>query len=151
MTDPSTVESVFLTFYEQTTSTTKPLEGTPHQNFAYDASVESLQKFLKDSTDHIIEELQDLTSKDVQPPDDAKIENMEIDESLLGVAAAKIIAQLGEGGIEQVGGGDWWQWRDEKRLRAEWLETTTHRKEREKNPEQAETLVLYLHGGMNTR
>ncbi|RPA84802.1 alpha/beta-hydrolase [Ascobolus immersus RN42] len=132
----------------------KAVKGTPHADLTYHQGVNLLRDFLDLCTDHIVEDLQALTSKDIPVPPNIHLERIKITKNFLDEAAEQLIEQLGEDGIEQVGGREWWQWRDKSEkgeevdyLKAEWVETKRHKEEKKLNPEQAETIVLYIHGG----
>lgn len=77
-----------------------------------------------------------------------KVENIAIPEKIISSSADALISQLGEKGIEQVGGTKWWQWRgDSKSLKAEWIEMTADYNARKRLGGQCKRVMLYVHGG----
>ena len=63
-------------------------------------------------------------------------------------AANALIAQLDHKGIDRVGGKTWWQWRrNDKPLKAEWIEMRSDYNRRKKNNDKCTRVMLYVHGG----
>lgn len=71
-----------------------------------------------------------------------------IPEEFLIKAAELITADLGDEGIELVGGRKWWQWRiPGTSLNGEWIEMKSHAAERKKDNAPCQRVMLYIHGG----
>lgn len=77
-----------------------------------------------------------------------KVDNVTIPEQYLSEAAKAIVAQLGEGGIQKVGGSSWWQWRRRNsKFEAEWIEMRGDYNERKRLQDKGRRVMLYVHGG----
>jgi acetyl esterase/lipase len=77
-----------------------------------------------------------------------KVDEVTIPPQQISESAEAIQQQLGERGIEKVGGRTWWQWREEgSQLKAEWIEMRRHYNERSKTGEDCKRVMLYVHGG----
>lgn len=73
---------------------------------------------------------------------------MTIPEEYLKKAAVLLQDQLGEDGIQCVGGREWWQWRRPKSpLEAEWIEMRSDANERRRNGNAGKRIMMYIHGG----
>ena len=73
---------------------------------------------------------------------------MTISEAEIARATDVLIAQLGQKGVNMIGGKSWWQWRREGSiLRAEWIEMRGHYNYLKKRGEQSKRIMLYVHGG----
>ena len=73
---------------------------------------------------------------------------MKIPTDQITRAAEILIEQLGQKGVDQIGGKLWWQWRrDDEDLQAEWIEMRSHYNHREKHNEPSKRVMLYVHGG----
>lgn len=63
-------------------------------------------------------------------------------------AADTLVVQLGHKGVDLVGGKAWWRWRrDNRPLRAEWIEMKSDYQERKRVGEPSKRIMLYVHGG----
>ena len=77
-----------------------------------------------------------------------RINDAEVAPKFLERAARLVQDQLGERGLDQIGGKTWWQWRrPEQPLRAEWIEMKKEYHERKRTGEKCERVILYVHGG----
>jgi len=77
-----------------------------------------------------------------------RTENVNIPSVHITKAAETIITQLGPQGVEEVGGGKWWQWRpNDNDLKAEWIEMRAHYNEQKKEGGRSRRIMLYIHGG----
>lgn len=73
---------------------------------------------------------------------------MLIPENSVSKAADLLRAQLGEDGIQAVGGTKWWLWRRKNaELRGEWIEMRAHYNERLRSKDNCRRIMLYVHGG----
>ncbi|RMZ92401.1 hypothetical protein DV736_g355, partial [Chaetothyriales sp. CBS 134916] len=101
-----------------------------------------------DSTYFTVDDLQSFTANIVPHPPWILTENVTIPTDLLTVAADTIIANVGEDGIEQIGGRKWWQWRrNTSPLKAEWIEMRADYHERKRTNAKSDRVMLYVHGG----
>ena len=76
------------------------------------------------------------------------MDEVKIPEQVISKAADALTAQLGHHGIDKVGGSKWWQWRrDNKALKAEWIEMRAHHAKRTQSGEKSKRVMLYVHGG----
>ena len=95
-----------------------------------------------------MEELQAFTSQHVPYPYWVKVDQITISAKTISHAATHLIEQLGAGGVEAVGGRQWWQWRPQgSELRAEWIEMRNDYDKRKANGEHGGRVMLYVHGG----
>jgi acetyl esterase/lipase len=95
---------------------------------------------------HTVEDVQTFTQQRIPAPRWIKREKITIPSNFSDLAATHLINQLGPVGIAEVGGEKWWQWRkDNKPLKAEWVEMREDRKARAgKKPSR---ILLFVHGG----
>ncbi|KAJ2892006.1 AB hydrolase superfamily [Zalerion maritima] len=139
-----TVVSTFLSHYFNR----KPLRQRPTAHLSYDEGLQLIRSFLTYSSNHTVEELQAFTGQWVPYPAWVTVDEINIPESHTSRAAELLIEQLGEDGVERVGGKKWWQWRKEKtNLTAEWIEMRSDCYERKKNGGESQRVMLYVHGG----
>ena len=96
-----------------------------------------------------MEDIQIFTSRRVNPPRSICSKSVVIHEQYLHSAATIIIDQLGQKGIDLVGGEKWWQWRGPMNdLGGEWIEMESDREERvQKGNQRCNRVMLYIHGG----
>ena len=95
-----------------------------------------------------MEELQAFTAQWVPNPRWVRCKEVVIPQNQITKAADLLIAQLGEKGVDMVGGKLWWQWRkDDTKLQAEWIEMRSHYNDRKKNDKSCKRVMLYIHGG----
>ncbi|KAB8346164.1 hypothetical protein FH972_023210 [Carpinus fangiana] len=126
----------------------RPRRGKPTAHLSYDAALNLIRQFLVYSSHHTVEEVQSFTAQWVPAPNWVKVEDLTVPKDHLTRAAALIQAQLGPKGIEEVGGPTWWQWRrDERPLRAEWVEMKKDHAVRTRNGGKTQRTMLYVHGG----
>lgn len=126
----------------------KPLARKPTAHLSYDEGLHLIRSFLVHSSRHTVEELQAFTSQWVPNPQWVRVCDVEIPEDQLSRAAHLLAEQLGPDGIRQVGGMEWWQWRDPKSpLKAEWIEMKADYQERKKKADPGARVMLYVHGG----
>ena len=77
-----------------------------------------------------------------------RIESVDIPKSFVSEAADLIAKQLGPEGVRQVGGTQWWQWRQpEMPLRADWIEMRKDYNLRKQRKSECQRCMLYVHGG----
>ncbi|KAK4134901.1 alpha/beta-hydrolase [Trichocladium antarcticum] len=126
----------------------KPLARKPTAHLSYDEGLHLIRSFLVHSSRHTVEELQAFTSQWVPNPQWVRVSHVAIPEDQLSRAAHLLAEQLGADGIRQVGGKEWWQWRDPKGpLKAEWIEMKADYQERKKKADPGARVMLYVHGG----
>ncbi|KAF4595637.1 AB hydrolase superfamily protein C4A8.06c [Ophiocordyceps camponoti-floridani] len=127
----------------------KPLRQRPTAHLSYDEGLHLIRSFLDFASRHTVEELQAFTSQWVPHPQWVCVEAVTVSDELLQRAADLLIRQLGEDGIRQVGGREWWRWRgpESTSLGAEWIEMRKNVDERERSGDGERRIMLYLHGG----
>ena len=126
----------------------KPLRKKPTAHISYDLGLHLVRRFVEYSAFHTVEELQAFTGQWVPAPRWVKTEEVDIEKAHVDKAAGIIQQELGEDGIEQVGGREWWQWRREDTpLKAEWIEMRKDYNERKESGEKGNRVMLYVHGG----
>ena len=77
-----------------------------------------------------------------------RIENVSIPIENITSASELLVAQLGDAGVEAVGGKKWWQWRrKDTELKAEWVEMRSDYNLRMQKKEKSNRIMLYVHGG----
>ena len=77
-----------------------------------------------------------------------RTENVDIPSQQVSRAADLIVEELGEDGVKQIGGREWWQWRRKHApLRAEWVEMRSDYKEWKRKDTRSRRVMLYVHGG----
>ncbi|KAI1343030.1 alpha/beta-hydrolase [Xylariaceae sp. FL0016] len=139
-----TVLSTFLSHYLNR----KPLRQRPTAHLSYDEGLHLIRSFLSFASHHTVEDLQAFTSQWVPHPQWVKVDEVKIPEDKLLESAGFLQEQLGPEGIRQVGGKNWWQWRQPDRsLKAEWVEMRSDYNERKKNNDDGKRVMLYVHGG----
>ncbi|KAK4185566.1 hypothetical protein QBC35DRAFT_300716 [Podospora australis] len=139
-----TVVSTLLSHYLKR----KPLAHKPTAHLSYDEGLHLIRSFLTHASRHTVEELQAFTSQWVPHPQWVKVEEVDIPENQISRAADFLAQQLGDEGLKQVGGKEWWQWRKpETPLKAEWVEMRADYQERKKNGDPGNRVMLYVHGG----
>lgn len=95
-----------------------------------------------------MEDIQKFTSQRVPCPRWVKIDNILISQESITESARLLALQLGQDGVNQVGGVNWWQWRGEgETLKAEWIEMRSHFAERQRVGDHGRKVMLYVHGG----
>ncbi|EXJ91292.1 hypothetical protein A1O1_04402 [Capronia coronata CBS 617.96] len=126
----------------------KPRRHKPTAHISYDEGLHLIRTFLKYASRHTVEDLQAFTAQWVPTPAWVRTENVSIPAEYVSKAAKAITDQLGEAGIQQVGGSQWWQWRPkEMELTADWIEMRTHYNELKKKGVKSRRIMLYVHGG----
>ncbi|KAK5995021.1 AB hydrolase superfamily protein C4A8.06c [Cladobotryum mycophilum] len=126
----------------------KTLKEQPTVYLSYDEGLHLIRSFLEYASHHTVEELQAFTAQWVPHPQWVKVDEQKVSEEHLTRAAELIQAELGEDGIRQVGGRQWWQWRRPKSpLEAEWIEMRSDAHERKKSGEPLHRVMMYVHGG----
>ncbi len=76
-----------------------------------------------------------------------RVEGVTIDENNIKRAELYITNQLGQGGINEIGGNSWWKWRKPGDLKAEWIEMKRDYRQREAGGLMNNRIMLYVHGG----
>ncbi|KAL2756013.1 hypothetical protein ACRALDRAFT_1042933 [Sodiomyces alcalophilus JCM 7366] len=126
----------------------KSLEQKPTASISYHEGLNLIRSFLQFASYHTLEELQSFTGQWVPRPQWVRVKDVVIPNSWLEEAASLLQAQLGEDGIQRVGGRNWWQWRQsESPLKAEWIEMRSHYHERKRSGQPCRRVMLYVHGG----
>lgn len=126
----------------------KPLKERPTAHLSYDEGLHLVRAFLDFASNHTVEELQAFTAQWVPHPQWVKVDSVKIDSAQLDKSAEVIQAELGEEGLEKVGGKLWWQWRKPgEDLHAEWIEMRAHANERKRTNNPGHRVMLYVHGG----
>ncbi|PKS11404.1 hypothetical protein jhhlp_003167 [Lomentospora prolificans] len=125
-----------------------PLHQKPTAHLSYHEGLNLIKAFLEFSSHHTVEELQAFTAQWVPHPQWVKVKDVNIPEEQLTRAASLLQDQLGEDGIQKVGGREWWQWRKpDTPLKAEWIEMREDYNARKKNGRLGNRIMLYVHGG----
>lgn len=107
-----------------------------------------VRSFLEFASQHTVEELQAFTGQWVPSPQWIKIEVVQIDPKLLSTSADVIQKELGDEGLDRIGGRKWWQWRvPNSPLKAEWVEMRSDANERKTQSTPCSRIMLYIHGG----
>ena len=107
-----------------------------------------IRKFLIYASQHTVEDLQTFTAGRVPHARWVRTENVDIPAQQVAKAADLIIDELGEDGIKQIGGREWWQWRRKHApLKAEWVEMRSDYKEWKRKDTRSRRVMLYVHGG----
>ncbi|QUC21902.1 uncharacterized protein UV8b_06143 [Ustilaginoidea virens] len=126
----------------------KPLQQRPTAHLSYHEGLHLIRSFLEFASHHTVEELQAFTSQWVPHPQWVRVDLEKIPLECLDRSASLIQAQLGPGGIAQVGGRQWWQWRrPDSPLEAEWIEMKAQYKARKAANDAGRRVMLYVHGG----
>lgn len=126
----------------------KSLRQRPTAHLSYDEGLHLIRSFLDHASHHTVEDLQAFTAQWVPHPQWVKVKEDSVPEAQLKRAAELLVAQLGEDGIRQVGGQQWWQWRKPNRsLDAEWIEMKSHYSARKTLNQPARRVMMYIHGG----
>ncbi|ROT36596.1 alpha/beta-hydrolase [Sodiomyces alkalinus F11] len=126
----------------------KALEQKPTASISYHEGLQLIRSFLQFASYHTVEELQSFTSQWVPHPQWVRVKDVIIPKSQLDEAASLLQAQLGQDGIQKVGGHNWWQWRQsENPLKAEWIEMRSDYLERKGSGQSCRRVMLYVHGG----
>ncbi|KAK3705497.1 hypothetical protein LTR37_013314 [Vermiconidia calcicola] len=140
---PSVIETYFSHYLNRASLRQKP---TAH--ISYHEGLRLIRQFLDYSSSHTIEDLQSFTAQWVPAPHWVRINDAEVAPKFLERAAKLVHDQLGNRGLEQIGGKTWWQWRrPESPLRAEWIEMKKEYHERKRTGGKCERVILYVHGG----
>lgn len=126
-----------------------PLRQKPTAHISYHQGLELIRRFLHYASFHTVDELQAFTRQWVPVPTWVDVKEVEIPAGQLRRAADYIQQELGPEGIEQVGGKNWWQWRqNDAPLKAEWIEMWKDKEERKKSADsKGRRIMLYVHGG----
>ncbi|KAH8171140.1 alpha/beta hydrolase fold domain-containing protein [Sarocladium implicatum] len=140
---PTVVSTLFSHYLNK-----KSLRQRPTAHLSYDEGLHLIRSFLDHASHHTVEDLQAFTAQWVPHPQWVKVKEDNVPEAQLKRAADMLIAQLGEDGIRQVGGRQWWQWRIPNRtLDAEWIEMKSHYSARKTLNQPATRVMMYIHGG----
>ncbi|MCJ1245326.1 hypothetical protein MMC30_002530 [Trapelia coarctata] len=140
---PTVVKSSFSHFFDR-----EPRQQKPTAHISYDAGLSLIRKFIEYGSSHTVEELQAFTSQWVPVKPIVRVEEVTIGKASLTTAAAYIRNHLGQTGVDQIGGGSWWEWRrGEKSVKAEWIEMRRDYKQRLAGKQQGNRIMLYVHGG----
>lgn len=95
-----------------------------------------------------MEDIQNFTSQWVPHPRWVKVEEVNIPSEHLFESARLLASQLGQDGVNQVGGTKWWQWRPEGgSLKAEWIEMRSNYEKRKQAGDKGKKIMFYVHGG----
>ncbi|KAH8816157.1 hypothetical protein F5884DRAFT_212023 [Xylogone sp. PMI_703] len=127
----------------------RKLQGKkPTSHISYDEGLHLIRQFLLYASHHTVEDIQRFTSQWVPHPRWVKVEEVRIYDQYILQAAEYLTAQLGQHGIDEIGGRTWWQWRRPRsELKAEWIEMRADYNERKQNGEECKRVMLYVHGG----
>lgn len=140
---PTVVSTLFSHYLNR-----QPLRERPTAHLSYDEGLHLVRSFLLFASQHTVEELQAFTSQWVPHPQWVKVETVTIPQQHIDMAAQLLYQQLGEDGIQQVGGREWWQWRKPKSdLAAEWIEMKADANERKRKGDPGKRVMMYIHGG----
>lgn len=76
------------------------------------------------------------------------VDEVSIPSEYITESARLLASQLGQDGVNQVGGTKWWQWRREGGiLKAEWIEMRSNYDKRKRTGDKGKKVMLYVHGG----
>ncbi|KAI5293418.1 hypothetical protein KEM55_007109, partial [Ascosphaera atra] len=122
---------------------------SPKRHIGYHEGLDIIDAFLYYASLRTVEEMQAFTSQKISPPGWAKVIIDTIPDDIMRSAANLVINQLGQDGLNRVGGKKWWQWRGHKdtALGAEWIETMHDFEERKRIGDTGTRIVMYVHGG----
>jgi len=125
-----------------------PLRQKPTAHLPYNEGLHLVRAFIEFSSNHTVEDLQAFTAQWVPHPQWVKVIDVTIPDAHLDRAASLLQDQLGQDGIQMVGGRKWWQWRKPNSpLTAEWIEMREDYNERKKNGDPGKRVMYYVHGG----
>ena len=120
----------------------------PTAHISYHEGLELIRQFLLYASHHTVEEIQAFTGQWVPHPRWVKVDRVTIPEKQISEAADLLIVQLGEHGVNKVGGKQWWQWRyKSQNLEAEWIEMRNDYNLRMRKELDGRRIMLYVHGG----
>ncbi|EAS36023.1 lipase/esterase [Coccidioides immitis RS] len=126
----------------------KPPKQKPANRLSYHEGLEIIRRFMYYASHHTVEEFQAFTARRVPSPHWVKQSNVVVPAEHLVSAGHLIIAELGPGGVDRVGGKTWWQWRgDDVALYAEWIEMKSDYAQRRNLGQRSKRIILYVHGG----
>ena len=140
--------AAFSTYLSHYLGNRSSLKEKPTAHISYHEGLKLIRQFLKYSSEHTVEDLQQFTAQWVPCPYWVRLNDAEVVPKFVERAAVLIQSQLGPRGLEKVGGRTWWQWRrPESPLRAEWIEMKKEHHERKRTGAKCERVILYVHGG----
>ncbi|KAI9659631.1 MAG: hypothetical protein M1831_003712 [Alyxoria varia] len=126
----------------------KPRKQKPTAHITYDVGLHLIRQFLTFASHQTVDDLQAFTSQWVPRPTWVRIESVDIPKSHINDAADLLAKELGPEGVRQVGGTQWWQWRQpEMPLKADWIEMKKDYNLRKQRGGSCERCMLYVHGG----
>ncbi|KAK5217867.1 hypothetical protein LTR47_011794 [Exophiala xenobiotica] len=126
----------------------KPRQHKPTAHISYDEGLHLIRRFLDYASHHTVEDLQAFTGQWVPCPSWVRTESLAIDSEHINKAAKTITLQLGQTGVEQLGGTQWWQWRPKgTELKGDWIEMRSHYNEQKRQGTRSQRIMLYVHGG----
>lgn len=126
----------------------RPRHQKPTAHISYDEGLNLIRGFLHYASLHTVEEIQAFTAQWVPTPRWVKCDEATIGDKSTTAAANALITQLGHSGLGMVGGELWWQWRrDDRALKAEWIEMRHDYNIRKKEGDPGKRVMLYVHGG----
>ncbi|KAK4944932.1 hypothetical protein LTR10_015851 [Elasticomyces elasticus] len=126
----------------------KPRRHKPTAHISYDEGLHLIRRFLEYASHHTVEDLQAFTQQWVPTPSWVRTENILIGREYTTKAAQAIIEELGQSGVQQVGGSQWWQWRPMgTELKGDWIEMRSHYNELKRTRTKSQRIMLYVHGG----
>lgn len=95
-----------------------------------------------------MEEVQAFTGQWVPHPHWIRTEDITIPIEAITKAAGLLTAELGDAGIDAIGGKKWWLWRRrDAELKAEWIEMRSDYNSRLRQNKKCRRIMLYVHGG----
>ncbi|KAF7861970.1 hypothetical protein EAF04_007851 [Stromatinia cepivora] len=126
-----------------------PRKEKPTAHISYDEGLNLIRKFLIYASNHTVEDIQRFTSQWVPHPHFVKVDEVLIPNQNLIDARTLLSSHFSNyGGIQRVGGKEWWAWRQPgSELKAEWIEMRVDHQERIKNGGESKRIMLYVHGG----
>ncbi len=126
----------------------EPRHKKPTAHISYDQGLNVIRSFLSYVSHKTVEDLQSFTANKVPHASWVRTENVTIPEGQVNKAAHILIEQLGEDGVKQIGGRNWWQWRRKHaELKAEWIEMRAHYDELKATNKRSKRVMMYMHGG----
>lgn len=140
---PDVIETFFSHYLKRSGTQDKPTK-----ELSYHEGLRVIRRFLYFASHHTVEEIQGFTSPFIPHPPYVRIEGLSIPRDYTSQANEHFAAQVGQHGIDRIGGPTWWQWRSaDAPPRADWIETRRDYNARMQAGGVCKRNILYIHGG----